>query len=234
MKNIFLAIFVLSTIVGFSQVGQKNFIDQNYIEVVGSAKREVIPDKIYLSVQINEEDNRGKVSLEELESNMLQKLQELGLDLEKQVTIKDLGSNFQFYLLLKTNVYTNKSYEILVYDGEMAGKVIVELAKQDISNVSVSKLEHSNIENITLEVKQEAVKNAQIKAESLVSTLDQRIGRAIHIQEFDDPEDLYDALQGKVAGVRIRGYAASAAALPSINFESITIDSRILVKFILE
>lgn len=234
MKNIFLAIFVLSTIVGFGQAGQKNFIDQNYIEVVGSSKREVTPNKIYLSVQINEKDNKGKVSLEELETKMLQKLQELGLDLEKQVSIKDLGSNFQFYLLLKTNVYTSKSYEILVYDGETAGKVIVELAKQDISNISVSKLEHSDIENITLEVKQEAIKNAQTKAKNLVSALDQEIGKAIHIQEFDDPEDLYDALQGRVVGVRIRGYAASEAALPSLNFESITIESRILVKFILE
>ena len=52
----------------------KNFIDQNYIEVTGVAYKEVVPDEIYLTVQINEKDNKGKESLEKLEREMLANL----------------------------------------------------------------------------------------------------------------------------------------------------------------
>ncbi|HBH21980.1 MAG TPA: SIMPL domain-containing protein, partial [Cytophagales bacterium] len=41
--------------VGFAQSSTKNFIDENYIEVTGTARIEIIPDEIYLKIIINEE-----------------------------------------------------------------------------------------------------------------------------------------------------------------------------------
>ena len=46
-----------------AQTGEKNFIDQNYIEVTGTAEMEIVPDEIYLKIVLSEKD-KGKKSLE--------------------------------------------------------------------------------------------------------------------------------------------------------------------------
>lgn len=225
----------LSTLSNGQEYG-KNFIDQNYIEIIGTADREILPNEIYLQIFINEKDNKGKETLEVLETNMIRKLQEIGLDVEEQLSIKDLGSNFQFYFLLKTDVFSTKEYEVLVYDAQTAGKVIVELESLGISNISIERVDHSKLDSIALEVKQDAIRNAQIKAVALASALDQQIGRAIHINELDEP-DIGNVLRGKVAGVQIRGASSiygSRSAQPNINFQKVKIESRVHVKFMLE
>ena len=37
-----------------AQTGEKNFIDQNYIEVTGTAEMEIVPDEIYLKIVLSE------------------------------------------------------------------------------------------------------------------------------------------------------------------------------------
>ena len=49
MKNI-LVLFMIVHLAGMAQVGSKNFIDQNYIELSGTAELEVVPDEIYISI----------------------------------------------------------------------------------------------------------------------------------------------------------------------------------------
>jgi uncharacterized protein YggE len=68
--------------VGFAQSSTKNFIDENYIEVTGTARIEIIPDEIYLKIIINEEDNKAKQTLEEIEESMIRKLQQLEINLD--------------------------------------------------------------------------------------------------------------------------------------------------------
>ena len=38
---------------------EKNFIDQNYIEITASAEKEVSPNEIYISITIDEKDNKN-------------------------------------------------------------------------------------------------------------------------------------------------------------------------------
>ena len=65
--------------------GQKNFIDQNYIEVKGIAKLEIVPNEIYLTIHIDEKDTKNKESVEVLEKQMFSALKKAGVNLEKQV-----------------------------------------------------------------------------------------------------------------------------------------------------
>ena len=237
MKKYFLiGIATIFSTLSFGQELGKNFIDQNYIEVIGTAEKEIVPDEIYLQVFINEKDNKGKETLEQLETNMIKKLQEIGIDVEEQLSIKDLGSRFQFYFLLKTDVFSTKEYEVLVYDAQAAGKVIVELENVGISNISINRVDHSELDSLTLVVKQDAIRNARTKAEALSTALEQKIGKAIHIQELDEP-DIGNVLRGKVAGIQIRGASSiygSRAAQPNINFQKVKIESKVHVKFVLE
>lgn len=216
-----------------AQTGPKNFIDQNYIEVTGKAEIEVAPNLIYLRIILDEKENKGKISLGDMEKRMIDKLTEIGVDIEKDLAIKDLTSNFKFYLLLKTDIILSKEYILTVYDAKSAARVFVEFQKIDISNISVAKLDHTDIEKFRKEVKILAIKAAKDKAEYLALAIDQSIGRAIFIQELQA-----NSFSNQNTNILIRGtpgassiYGSRAPSLPNIEFEKLRFEYSIQVRF---
>ncbi len=232
MKNLLFALLLLYSSVVIAQPGEKNFIDLNYIEVTGKAEKEVVPDKIFIKILLNEKDFKNR-SLTEIEKTMFVKLKELGSDLAKDLEIKDLLSNFRRYWLVKDDILLSKEYQLLVHDGKTAGQVFVELQKLGISEVSIDQVENSKITAYRNEVKIAAIKAAQEKAKALAQAINQDIGRAIYIQEL---ESGFIPFQSKAAGISVRGYAntildGSDSAEPDIGFEKIELDYAVIVRF---
>ena len=227
-------ILLLFPVVMYSQIESKNFIDQNYIQVTGKSEMRVTPDLIYLKILISDKDKSNK-SLSERENLMVSKLKEIGIDISKDLMIKDLSSNFKSYLFAKNDILLSKEYQLLVKDGKTVSKVFIELEKIGISNVSIEKVENSNIEKLRKEVKIEAIKAAKIKAESLVNAIGQNLGRAIYIQEQDF--DYGRAYQKSGSNIMIRGLSSvsdnlnSGSQLPDIDFEKIILEYSILCRF---
>ena len=80
MKRIHLIIGII--FIGNIAFGQtKSFIDQPYREATAIVDTLTKPDIIYLDTLIREKDERNKISVEELEEKMADKLKELGIDL---------------------------------------------------------------------------------------------------------------------------------------------------------
>ncbi len=160
MKRILLIIGII--FIGNIVFGQtKNFIDQPYIETTAIVDTLIKPDIIYLDILIREKDKRNKISVEELEEKMADKLKELGIDLQKQLTLSDLSSNFKKYFLKQKDIMKSKAYKLKVFDAQTAGKVIVGLEDVGISNVSLDKTEYSKIEELKLSLKSLAVAKAK-------------------------------------------------------------------------
>ena len=229
-KLIFLLVFL--PCLTFAQTGQKNFIDQNYIEVTGKSEMEIVPDLIYLKIFLNEKDNKSKLPLSEREQIMIETLKEIGIDISKDLSIKDMSSNFKFYLLTKNDILLSKEYQLLVRDGKTASKVFVELEKIGISNVSIDRLDNSNIENFRKEIKVEAIKAAQDKAQSLACALNQNIGRAIYVQEV--VQNFGNGIPGASNSIIVRGVSSAiygSNAQPEIDFEKIKLEYSILCRF---
>ena len=228
-----LLIIALLSLQGYSQ--EKNFIDQPYIETTAIVDTLVVPDRIYLSILITEKDTRGRTSVEELENRMNTKLIGLGIDTKKQLTLSDVTSNFKTYFLKGTDVLKNKAYTLLVYDAETAGKVIVGLESIEISTVFLTKTEYSKLEKLKIDLKQKAVLKAKIQAESMLKPLNQNVGKALYISDLNS--NITNALQGKVAGIQIRGYSSYKAKEYQpidIEFEKIKIESAVTIKFRIE
>ena len=112
---------------------------------------EISPDKIYIQIIINENDNKGKESVEILEKKMLAKLQTIGIDLKKDFSVKDINSNFKNYWLKKTDIFTSKEYQLIVHTAPVAGRVFRELEALGISNISITNVDHSEIEKFKKE-----------------------------------------------------------------------------------
>ena len=225
-------IFILMLIGASLTAQEKNFQDQPYLETNVRVDTKVVPDRIYLGIVISEEDTKGRVSVEQLENQMASKLKSLGIDLDKQLTLTDLSSNFRNYLLRKTDVQKTKSYVLLVYNGLTAGKVIKELEGLGISNIQLQKTEYSGIESLKIKLRQKAVVKAMEQAKAMLVPLGQSLGKALYISDLSTD---YSGLQGKAAGVMVRGYAMEAAEEPlDLDFEKISVEASLNLKFAIQ
>jgi uncharacterized protein YggE len=242
MKQLFIGLLLSISIVGFAQIGEKNFIDQNFIEVTGKAEVEIIPDMIFLKIMLSDKNNKDKLPLTEIERVMIEKLSGIGIDVDKNLSILNFASSLRAQWL-KTDIILTKQYQLLVQDVKTLEKVFFEFQKLGISNVSIVKFEHSKIEQYRKDVKVAAVKAAKEKAELLAIALDRVLGKALYVQEADNLNQF--SLSNRAnSTIRAGGtfsqdrYFSSISVDDSmetnIEFEKIKISSTFLVRFGLE
>lgn len=229
-----LALMLFSSILANSQT--KNFIDQPYIEVSGSADTLVTPNEIFIRILLSEKDTRDRVSIEELEEKMVTALKGLGLDIEKDLTTSDMTSSFKFYLLKNKDVIKTKIYTLKVTDAVAASKVFMKLEEIGISNTSIERVDYSDLDNLKNIMRTKAIVDAKQRAIALTKPLNQTVGTAIHII---DAENISQQLQGRVAGIQIRGISSFSndnkyENMPKIEFEKIKVTASINAKFILK
>ena len=234
-KIVLIAIFLITTI-SFAQNGSKNFIDQPFIEVTGTIETEITPNEIYLNIILNEDDKKGKVSIESQENQMISIIRALGIDIDKQFSILDFNGYYERKLFSTNEVTKTKKYQLIVDSGECLGRVYEALDKIDISNISITKTSHTDIENIRRQTKLKALKVAKEKANDYANAIDQTIGKALFIQE--QSTDI-NALNGYANGIQVRGYSANYRSesqkikIQDLNIKSIIVSETVLAKFTL-
>jgi len=242
-RAVIFAVSLLIVFQGGAKAQEKNFIDQNYIEVTGKAELEVAPDMIYLKIVLRDKSNKDKLPLPEIEKKMIEKLTEMGIDVGKDLSLVDFASNLRAYVLKTNEVMLTKQYQLIVRDAKTLQKVFFECQELGISNVSITKLEHSNIEQYRKEVKVLAVKAAKEKAEALVLALNQKIGKAIYVLEADhlNQYKVSNRLQehrrfdsNSNMAVKYRPTNIANEEDIDIEFEKIKLESTFLVRFALE
>ncbi len=162
---------------------QRDFLDQPYIEVSASVDTLVVPDRIYVSITLNEADSKNKKSVEEQEKQLEMILKKLKINTDKDLSVWDYSSNFKKYFLKGQNILKTKKYSLLVRDAYTLANVIISLEEAGISNTEVEKVEYSKSKELLLELKSEAVKRSRITADKLVKSLNQKAGKALYISD---------------------------------------------------
>jgi hypothetical protein len=226
-------VFVLALAFSGTLAGQeKNFIDQPYLETNARVDTLVVPDRIYLGIEIKEQDTKGRISVEELENRMAARLKALGINLDDQLMLSDLASNFRDYFLRKTDVQKSKAYSLLVYNALTAGKVIQELEGIGISNISLLKTEYALLEELKTKLRQRAISKARKQAVAMLHPLGQTLGKALYISDLNTD---YSGIQGRASGIVVRGYAMEKDQQPlDVAFEKIAVEGMVNVKFAIE
>lgn len=224
-------IVLLMVLLGFNAMAQgtKNFIDQNYIEVKGTAELEIVPDEIYVNIHLDEKDTRSSESIEKLEKQMFTALKRIGIDLEKQLKVSDFAGNLRNRFIKRADMKKSKDFELLVYDAKTLAKVFQELDKMKISNIRVIRVDHSEMEKFRNEVKVMAVKNGKAKAASLSEAVGQSIGRAIYINELN-----YSFGARRNMGMMMAKSEAAymdVAPMPDLEFQKIRLDYTVQLRF---
>jgi len=202
--------------------------------VNGYSDSMVIPNEIYIRIIISEKDSRDRVSVEESENKFITGLKNLGIDTEKYLSVNDMGSNYRFYFLKKKDVFKTKEYILKVSDAGTASKVFMMLEDLNISNSSIDRVDHSDLEKIKNVTRGRAIENAKAKAITMTVPLGQSVGSAIYISDNENV-NIQNGLTGRAGGLVIRGSKSfDPYDVPKIEFEKIRVSSTVSVKFILK
>ena len=203
----------------------------SYIQVNGRAEREIAPDEFYLQIVINERDSKGKVSVESQQRDMIAALKRLGVNVEKQLKVANLSSEF---FKKNTSVATAK-YQLQLGSSAEVGKVWQALDGLGISNVSILKVSHSQLERYKSEVRVEAMRNAKQNAATLAEAIGQTIGKCFYVD--DSNNDVMPVFYNNMAVMRsAKAFDAAEAAAEEepLDFKTIKLQYSVQAKFVLE
>ena len=203
----------------------------SYIQVNGRAEREIAPDEFYLQIVINERDSKGKVSVESQQRDMIATLKRLGVNVEKQLKVANLSSEF---FKKNTSVATAK-YQLQLGSSAEVGKVWQALDGLGISNVSILKVSHSQLERYKSEVRVEAMRNAKQNAATLAEAIGQTIGKCFYV--YDSNNDVMPVFYNNMAVMRsAKAFDAAEAAAEEepLDFKTIKLQYSVQAKFVLE
>ena len=217
---------------------QKNFLDQPYIEVEAEADTLVVPDRIYVSITLNEADSKNKKSVEEQEKQLETILKKLKINTDKDLSVLGYSSDFKKYFLKGQNILKTKKYSLLVRDAYTLGNVIISLEEAGISNTEVEKVEYSKSKELLLELKSEAVKRSRITADKLVKPLNQKAGKALYISDtnYGGIGD-YELTTNEIFSLQEMDYkkeSASEEFLRKLDFQKIKFSTTVYVKYQLD
>lgn len=204
---------------------------ENYIQVTGYAEKEVVPDEIYMSIEINENDTKGKISVDKLEQDMIAKLKSIGVDIDNDLIVDGMGSELKKFFIKKNQARTSASYELKVNSTAMLGKAYQALQDIGISTMDVVRTDHSQMTEFTNEMRIEAMKDAKKTASALAQAVGQEAGRAVYIIDYNNRPVVYreSALYGKAAG--ISAMDSSNYYESPLGFKKIKISYSITAKF---
>lgn len=231
MKRIIL--LAAAALIACGAVAQTNETYPSYVQVTGSAEREIEPDEFYLAVTINERDSKGKISIEQQQREMVSALKKLGVDVAAQLKVSDLSSEF---FKRKTSVATAR-YELRLGSAAEVVAVWQALDALGISEVAIERVSHSRIRELQEEVRVEAIRNARQKAAMLAEAIGQKVGRCFLIYDpsRDEPFSYFYYYDNshKVRGAAFADADYEAEALP-LDFKTIRLEYSVQTKFVLE
>lgn len=202
--------------------------EENYIQVNGTSEMEIVPNQFYLSITLDEGDTKGKQAIEFQRKQMIAVLKSLGIDTEKQLTMADMSSS---YYKRGTSLSIAK-YQLLLSTTEQVVSVYDKLSEIGISDIDISRVSHTDMEQFKSKCRQDAMKNAKAIATELATAVGQTIGSCIYIYDSNrgiTPSYYNDGIMLMRSVAKI---SAEMAEEPTpVEFKKITINYSVTAKF---
>jgi len=165
------------------------------ITVNGSAEQEVIPDEIYVHVDLREYEKKGqgKVALDVIRRDFLSNVRATGLP-DSLVTIAAYdgtnGNPWWQRRRRKEELYASVTYQLKLRNSRQLDELVTRLDDNATQNFHIARVDHSRIAEFRRQLKIAAVKAAKEKAQYLSESIGEQVGVAVSInepQEFGGP-----------------------------------------------
>lgn len=230
LKHVLIIVFLATTFTMYGQTYFQKSEESPYIEVTGTAEQEVIPDEIYIEITIKEKyANRVKVSIEEQETKLKEAIKSLGINLEN-LSLSDASADYVKIKWQKKDVLTSKDYTLKVSHASTVGQVFMELEKLEITEASISKVNHSKMDSLKKEIKIKAIKDAKDKADYLLNVIGEQTGKPLIIRE-NEIYPIRTLAAPLIKSSRSNYDATIEEESNEIQFQKIKLQTSIYVKF---
>lgn len=177
------------------------------ISVTGSAEMEIVPDEIYVQIDLKEYKKKGenKTELDKIKSDFLAKCSSIGL-VDSVISIASYqGTNYNYWYWQRRkkdpDMYAGIAYQVKFKDSKKMDQLVDLLDDEATANFQIVKATHSKIQDYRKQLKIQAVKAAKDKGIYLTDAINEKLGEAITIEEPNE-NSFENSLENNI---RIRG-----------------------------
>lgn len=213
---------------------QEGFKGEHFIEVTGTAMQEVEPNEIFVNVRLREfEENKEKVTLEKLDKEFLDALKESGID-RTRIELANAGSQLGRIGRKDKDAFREKTYQVKLTSGSELEKFLVKIEPVKVTQVVITKVSHSEIQKLRMELRIKALQAARTKAEALLKSIGSEIGKPLMVREFEDQPYQQPYPVQAMGNVMLRGkieYQSDEAESDQTAFRKITLQAQVTAQF---
>ena len=212
------------------------------ITVSGSAEMEIVPDEIYVNVQLKEYQKRGeeKKDIETIKKQFLESCKAVGIPDSVISIVSFTGDNPFFWKKRKKDpdLFTSITYQVKFKTSEFMDKLVEKLDDEATQSFLIVSVNHSKMTEYRRQLKIAAVKAAKDKGIYLTDAIGEKLGEAITINEPDENHiirrELYQTTQVNILRSQARlanDYSANDSA---IDFKKMKLRFEVEVVFALK
>ena len=237
--------FILSLAVMFSfaavnaqQADANN--KQKVINVNGTAEMEIVPDEIYVQVNLREYAKKGgpKTDIETIRKNFLKATQSINIP-DSNISVQGYqgwDGNYWWYNKNKKknpDMMAGITYQVKLSTTKKMDELVSKLDDEATEGFSIAKVSHSRLQEFKKQLKIQAIKSAKDKAIYLAEAIGEKVGEAIMINDPNEvenyPRPMYSNMLMKQANAE-----GDQAAEPNIDFKKIKLQFDVNVSFSLK
>ena len=188
------------------------------ITVSGSAEMEIVPDEIYVNVQLKEYQKRGeeKKDIQTIKKQFLESYKAVGIPDSVISIVSFTGDNPFFWKKRKKDpdLFTSITYQVKFKTSELMDKLVEKLDDDATQSFLIVSVNHSKMTEYRRQLKIAAVKAAKDKGIYLTDAIGEKLGEAITINEPNENHIIRRELYGAVQGVNV---LRSQAIVSNVN-----------------
>lgn len=224
--------FLFTLLITVSSFAQVNTQQTDYIEVTGTAEKEIVPDEIHIEICINERIERGeKVTIEQQETSLKKELTTIGIPLTN-LSISDLNANIAKIGWWRKKVLASANYDLKVNDASKLKDIFKVFDDLKITEAHITKATHSKIKELKKQNRIDAIKAAKEKSDYLLTAIGQKTGKPMEIRESgSNYQQFAVANYTEGAYARKKNLSSIEFKTGNIQFKKIKLSTSIYVKF---
>ena len=213
------------------------------ITVKGSAEMEIIPDEIYVNIELKEYQKKGesKKDIETIKSDFLQSCRSVGIP-DSSISIASYNGFNTYYWFRKKkkdpNLNSGITYQVKFKNSDLMDRLVEKLDDEATQSFLIVSTSHSKIIEYRKQLKIQAIKAAKEKGIYLSEAIGERIGEAITINEpAENQFDSYDNARINVAnGFYYKGLDQDnvSSKIQEVDFKKIRLRFEVEVVFALK
>ena len=240
MKQVIFTLSLLFSVISvFSQAEKTTY--PKTITVTGSSEMEIIPDEIYVQVDLKEYDKKGqgKISIDKIKQDFLNTVKASGIP-DSLISIAAYdgfnGNPWWRKKNKKEELYASISYQIKLKSSRQVDDLVDRLDDNATQNFFIQRTSSSKLPELRKKLKIEAIRAAKEKAGYLAGAIDEKIGETVSINEpieYFIPYAQNARVANKIAGMDAQEAAVDENGAP-VDFKKIKLKYDVTVVFSLQ